>query len=36
MHAYAEWVWRFIQTLHPGEKPVISGSGLGGDMTLDL
>ena len=36
MHDYAEWVWNFIETVCPGEKPVVCGSGIGGDMTLDL
>jgi pimeloyl-ACP methyl ester carboxylesterase len=36
MSDYAEWVWRFMQTVCPGEKPLVCGSGIGGDMTLTL
>src|ERR1700682_121820 len=36
MRDYAEWVWHFIETVCPGEKPVVCGSGIGGDMTLQI
>ena len=36
MRDYAEWVWRFIEAVCPGEKPVVCGSGIGGDMTLQI
>jgi pimeloyl-ACP methyl ester carboxylesterase len=36
MHDYAQWVWDFIETVCPGERPVVCGSGIGGDMTLQL
>ncbi len=36
MRDYAEWVWHFIETVCPGEQPVVCGSGIGGDMTLQL
>jgi pimeloyl-ACP methyl ester carboxylesterase len=36
MPDYAEWVWHFIETVCPGEQPVVCGSGIGGDMTLQL
>jgi pimeloyl-ACP methyl ester carboxylesterase len=36
MREYAEWVWHFIETVCPGEKPVVCGSGIGGDMTLQV
>jgi len=36
MRDFAEWVWRFMQTVCPGERPVVCGSGIGGDMTLQL
>ncbi|MFL2583831.1 MAG: alpha/beta fold hydrolase [Gammaproteobacteria bacterium] len=36
MHDYAEWVWDFINEVCDGEKPVVCGSGIGGDMTLDI
>ncbi len=36
MHDYAEWVWDFIQATCGDQKPIICGSGIGGDMTLDI
>ena len=36
MRDYAEWVWHFIEATCGGEKPVVCGSGIGGDMTLQL
>ncbi len=36
MHDYAEWVWHFIETVCSDDKPVVCGSGIGGDMTLDI
>ena len=36
MSEYAEWVWEFISIVCPGEKPVVCGSGIGGDMTLNI
>ena len=36
MHDYAEWVWHFIEAVCPDQKAVVCGSGIGGDMTLDL
>lgn len=36
MRDYAEWVWDFIEAVCPGERPVVCGSGIGGDMTLQL
>lgn len=36
MRDYTDWVMHLIQTLCPGEKPVVCGSGIGGDMTLQL
>lgn len=32
----SEFVFRFIQTLLPGEKPVVSGTSIGGNITIDL
>ena len=36
MSEYSEWVWEFILTVCPEEEPVVCGSGIGGDMTLDI
>lgn len=36
MADYAEWVWDFIRAVRPDEPPVVCGSGIGGDMTLQL
>ena len=36
MRAYADWVWNFIEAVCPGETPVVCGSGIGGDMSLQL
>jgi len=36
MHDYAEFVWRFIETIAGKERPVIIGCSIGGDMVLDL
>jgi len=36
MRDYAEWVWHFIEAVCPGEKPVVCGSGIGGDMTMQI
>jgi pimeloyl-ACP methyl ester carboxylesterase len=36
MRDCAEWIWHFIETVCPDEKPVVCGSGIGGDMTLQI
>ncbi len=36
MRDFADWVRSFIDTVCPGETPVVCGSGIGGDMTLQL
>lgn len=36
MHDYAEFVWRIIETICGDEKPIIAGTSIGGDMTVDL
>jgi pimeloyl-ACP methyl ester carboxylesterase len=35
-HAMAEFVYSFIQTLLPGQKPIVSGTSIGGNITIDL
>ncbi|MYW96258.1 alpha/beta hydrolase [Amycolatopsis rubida] len=36
MHDYAEFVWRIIETVCGDEKPIVLGTSIGGDMTVDL
>jgi len=36
MREYAECVWKVVQVICPGEKPVITGCSIGGNMALDL
>lgn len=36
MYDYSEWVWNFIAAVCPEQKPVVCGSGIGGDMTLQI
>ncbi len=36
MHEYAEFVWKLIGIISGGEKPVVSGCSIGGNMVTDL
>lgn len=36
IHDHAEFVHAFARTVCPGERPVITGSSIGGDITLDI
>lgn len=36
MHEYAEFTWKVAKAVCRGEKPIITGMSIGGDMTLDL
>lgn len=36
MHDYAEFVWRIIETVCRSDKPIVLGTSIGGDMTVDL
>lgn len=35
-HDMAEFVFQFIQTLLPGERPIVAGTSIGGNITIDL
>lgn len=36
IHQHAEFVHRFAQIVCPGERPIITGCSIGGDVTLDI
>jgi len=36
MHDYAEFVWKVIQDISQGEKPVVCGCSIGGNMVTDM
>lgn len=36
MREYGEFTWKIIQAICPGEKPVITGCAVGGDLVIDI
>ena len=36
MHEYGEFVWKVIEAVCQGEKPIVIGCSIGGDMTVEL